>query len=187
LENQKQPKDIMTTTPPPTDTLSRWYYADSNNQPQGPVTAESLQSLLQSGTITLETLVLPEGGSDWIPYRSVSAGAKPLVPIPPSAVTKAETTRKCPFCAELISAEAKKCKHCGETVDVALRAAEEAKRAQANPMVFMNAGGGGGSAVVAPEKRKFPHLIHFILTLFTGVWGIIWILHYIFRDKNYYR
>jgi hypothetical protein len=34
----------------------------------------------------------------------------------------------CPFCSEEIKKEAKKCKHCGETIDVALRAAEEAKR-----------------------------------------------------------
>jgi hypothetical protein len=45
---------------------------------------------------------------------------------------------------------AKKCKHCGETIDVVLRTAEEAKRASekgsATPMVFMNAGGGGAAA-----------------------------------------
>jgi TM2 domain-containing membrane protein YozV len=36
--------------------------------------------------------------------------------------------RECPFCAEQIMPLAKKCKHCGETLDVALRAAEEARR-----------------------------------------------------------
>ena len=39
-------------------------------------------------------------------------------------------------------AVAKKCKHCGETIDVTLRAAEEARRAAEHaahgPMVFMN-------------------------------------------------
>jgi TM2 domain-containing membrane protein YozV len=38
-------------------------------------------------------------------------------------------TVECPFCAEQINARAKKCRQCGETVDVTLRSAEEALRA----------------------------------------------------------
>ena len=34
----------------------------------------------------------------------------------------------CPYCQEEVKKEAKKCKHCGEILDVALRAAEEAKK-----------------------------------------------------------
>lgn len=59
---------------------------------------------------------------------------------------------KCPFCGEQIRAEAKKCKHCGETVDVAMRAVEDMQRQgrqQQGPMVFMNAGGGGSSSSAA--------------------------------------
>ena len=63
-----------------------------------------------------------------------------------------ERTKECPFCSEQIKYDAKKCKHCGETVDVALRVAEEARRASGSPqqpMVFMNAGGGGGGSSAA--------------------------------------
>jgi hypothetical protein len=178
----------MTTTPPSENTLARWYYADANNQPVGPVTVETLHSLLLSGTITFDTLVLPkDGGSQWQPCHTVFTGQKPLVPIPPRTMIKTEATQKCPFCAELISIEAKKCKHCGETLDVTLRAAEEAKRNAQNPMVFMNAAG-GGTAVISSDKKRFPHLIHLLVTLCTwGLWGIIWLLHYLFRDRNYYR
>lgn len=59
-------------------------------------------------------------------------------------------TVECPFCAEQISARAKKCKHCGETVDVALRKAEEALRAaDRGGNVYMNA------AVAAPAPVYF--------------------------------
>tara|TARA_B100000678_G_scaffold151939_1_gene126871 strand:+ start:2746 stop:3105 length:360 start_codon:yes stop_codon:yes gene_type:complete len=34
----------------------------------------------------------------------------------------------CPICDEDISARAKKCRHCGETLDVSMRKAEEAMR-----------------------------------------------------------
>jgi hypothetical protein len=49
----------------------------------------------------------------------------PLTPAPlsPSRIEEPETA--CPFCSELIKAQAKKCKHCGEILDVTLRAAQE--------------------------------------------------------------
>jgi len=37
-------------------------------------------------------------------------------------------SEKCPFCSGLVLQKAPKCRHCGETLDVVLRAAEEAKR-----------------------------------------------------------
>ena len=61
----------------------------------------------------------------------------------------------CPFCDELISMRAKKCRHCGETVDVALRKAEEALRAsERNGNVYMNAAVSNGSEARAPSRTK---------------------------------
>src|SRR5438309_8069200 len=101
---------------------------------------------------------------------------------------------ECPFCAELISAKARKCRHCGETVDVAMRKAEEAMRvASSQPQqVFMNAGGGGGAAAAvaagpAYQLRPFNHLLHLVLSVVTaGFWVPVWILLYLFRNRQVY-
>ena len=46
----------------------------------------------------------------------------------------------CPVCDEDISVRAKKCRHCGETLDVTMRMAEEARRAsERGGNVYMNA------------------------------------------------
>lgn len=44
------------------------------------------------------------------------------------AVPAAPPYKPCPFCSEQIRADARRCKHCGETLDPALRAAEEERR-----------------------------------------------------------
>jgi predicted RNA-binding Zn-ribbon protein involved in translation (DUF1610 family) len=103
---------------------------------------------------------------------------------------------ECPFCAEMISARARKCRHCGETVDVAMRKAEEAMRvANTHPsQVFMNAGGGGGAAAAASAAatpvyalRPFNHLLHFIVSVLTGgLWVPFWILMYVSRNRSVY-
>lgn len=96
-------------------------------------------------------------------------------------------TKTCPFCSEEVHINAKKCKHCGETIDVALRAAEEAKRSseRASPAnVYMNAANGGNST---PQLRPYPWVAHLLLTLCTGLlWLPIWILAYFFRNRNVY-
>lgn len=55
-------------------------------------------------------------------------------------------TAQCPFCAELVSLQARKCKHCGELLDPVLRAAEESRRAAAIPQIVNIVHGGNASA-----------------------------------------
>lgn len=99
------------------------------------------------------------------------------------AIPVQENTKVCDFCGEKVLAVAKKCKHCGEILDVVLRAAADA-RTVAQPNVFMNAGGGAATQI---PKHSFPHVWHFLGTVITGgLWAIIWLLHYISRDRNYY-
>lgn len=118
---------------------------------------------------------------------------QPVPPPPPAAIVKAQEyevialpdppathppmapTRElkaCAFCGEDVLAVAKKCKHCGETLDVALRAAEEAKREarrgrdRGNQTTQVVVGGGGGY-----YKAPFNHVPHVILDVITlGLW-----------------
>jgi hypothetical protein len=114
-------------------------------------------------------------------------------------IDPSEATKRCDFCGEQVLAIAKKCKHCGELLDVVLRMATESNRAGVHQTVVVNAVGGGAvaeSASVAqvqaplldPSKHYFPHLGHFIMTILTvGWWSIIWFLHYVCRDKRYWE
>lgn len=100
----------------------------------------------------------------------------------------------CPYCSEEISASAKKCKHCGEFIDAAMREIEALKNQKQS--VFMNAGGGASSSsssaaasggATEPQLRPYRHWLHLLLTVLTaGLWLPVWILLYLFRNKRVY-
>lgn len=96
----------------------------------------------------------------------------------------------CPMCDEMISVNARKCRHCGETLDVALRKAEEALRhtERQQPNVYMNAGGGAAAAGSGQQLRHFKHFMHIIVSVFTlGLWVPVWLLMYLFRNRSVYH
>lgn len=118
-------------------------------------------------------------------------GSADLVPTPQSGSVMAQA--ECPFCDELVSVKARKCRHCGETIDVAMRKAEEAMRhSERSPNVFMNAGGGAAAAAASASSngqqlRPFKHFWHIILSVLTaGIWLPIWFLIYVFRNRSIY-
>ena len=111
---------------------------------------------------------------------------KPIDVIP----QKVADVKECAFCGEEVLAVAKKCKHCGETLDVALRSAEEAKRLAENANKNSGSSAAASTTVVIQNTnlqsspKAFPHLLHFIITIFTGgLWLPIWILLYVFRSR----
>jgi hypothetical protein len=123
-------------------------------------------------------------------------GAEEDAPMAEMVNVRAKTTntKECPFCSEQVNATAKKCKHCGETIDVALRMAEDAKKSfSPHGPVFMNAGGGGAaassSAAVSERGERYRdrpersfaiwHVVHLVLTLATcGFWLPVWGIHF---------
>lgn len=87
--------------------------------------------------------------------------------------TQQQNLKACPFCMEKVNAEAKKCRHCGETLDVVLRVAEEARRSAAAgaPIVVNNNNNNNNNNVgtAYPPKSR---LVYILLGLFLGSFGI---------------
>lgn len=85
-----------------------------------------------------------------------------------------EELKKCPYCAEMVPAEAKKCKFCGEILDATLRELEMLKQQNNSgngPIVVNNNNNNNnnnGSIQYAPKSRT----TYIILALFLGGLGI---------------
>ena len=65
-------------TPPPLPAESPeilWFYADADNQPQGPVSLEGLHELAKTGVIQPLTPVIESGGSEWRTFGEIVAPA----------------------------------------------------------------------------------------------------------------
>lgn len=91
-------------------------------------------------------------------------------------------TKACPFCGEGVLAIAKKCKHCGEMLDAAMRLAQQTATVPSGAA----AASSSTTVVVHTHGRSFPHLLHLLLTVFTlGLWFPLWVLHYLFRGSSY--
>ncbi len=56
---------------------SRYYYVDAQNQAAGPISLPELQNLRSAGTIQDATLIVVEGGQDWVAYSTLSPASAP--------------------------------------------------------------------------------------------------------------
>lgn len=97
---------------------------------------------------------------------------------------------ECRYCAEKVLAKAKKCKHCGEILDVQMREIELLKKQINNPSLVVNNNNNNNAPAVqyVQVKRNYPWFWHLILSLLTGGgWVLIWLICYLLRDKNIYN
>jgi TM2 domain-containing membrane protein YozV len=69
---------------------------------------------------------------------------------PASPIAPTENNIKCPYCAEVISASAKKCKHCGEFLDETLRQARMPTPVPQQPLRAWNPGTAAVLSFVIP-------------------------------------
>lgn len=99
-----------------------------------------------------------------------------------------QDTVDCPYCAETIKRNAKKCIHCGEIIDAQMRDIEALKNEKSSPNVYMNAGGGAAAGSGNSDLRPFKHWLHIIISILTsGLWIPVYLLLYFMRNKNVYR
>jgi hypothetical protein len=126
-------------------------------------------------------------------YLGPAPPPAPVVPpvyvavnVPPPPVPARPETKTCPFCGEAILIEAVKCKHCGELLDPALRAAAAVQRREYEPLpphppsYYAPPQQVIQQRIVVKTGRGYhvPHLLHLLLTLLTfGLWLPIWIIH----------
>jgi hypothetical protein len=101
------------------------------------------------------------------PAALLAVATPVAVAAPVPAPAPAPATKECHYCGETVLAVAKKCKHCAEILDPALRGVEEAK---ALALALKGNGGGAGVTVVnnlntavvaqaAPGKRRRSGLV----------------------------
>lgn len=74
----------------------KYFYADANNQPQGPYELDYLQQLAAQGIIKPETYVVEEGGSAWKAYRDISLSFAPPSSQPPPALQQVYNSQTVP-------------------------------------------------------------------------------------------
>ena len=65
---------------------ARYYYVDAQNQAAGPIALAGLLALKAAGTVTDATLVVMEGGTEWVAYSTLKP-AQPAATSPAPATT----------------------------------------------------------------------------------------------------
>lgn len=86
-----------------------YYYLNSCRQPVGPLTEEQLKSAIRTEALLPETLVVPEGNSEWVPLSSLPEMAEEL------AIIENSSMGACPNCGKDITGfiMPAHCPHCG--------------------------------------------------------------------------
>ena len=74
----------------------RYYYVDAQNQAAGPIPLAELQNLHASGTITEATLVVVEGGQEWVAFSTIKPAPQTVAQAAPQPATTPATVAVAP-------------------------------------------------------------------------------------------
>jgi predicted nucleic acid-binding Zn ribbon protein/uncharacterized membrane protein YwzB len=90
------------------------WYVQIGDEQRGPISSNELRQLAASGTVVGSTPIKNGQDGKWSTASKVNGLQVDVTPPPIPVNETVPISRKCPFCAEAINAEAIKCKHCGE-------------------------------------------------------------------------
>ncbi len=106
-------------------------YFIRHGQRFGPLPLDHMQQKVASGQISAADLVWIEGTPQWVPAREIAAlfpkvekasrtSIEEVLTVIPEVLPcpSIDDHKDCPFCGERVLAKARKCKHCGEMLDV---------------------------------------------------------------------
>ena len=96
-----------------------YYYANDNNQPAGPHTADQMQLLYRQGTLHDNSWVIEEGSAQWNPYAELFQPAC-------REGQNQSRVKRCKNCSAENAEDAQFCGECGTKLAIALAAANSA-------------------------------------------------------------
>ena len=130
--------------------MSACWYVRIMGEVLGPYGNDTLREMVRANRITPSDELRREDGP-WVPANEVwelftnDASNDPLDRIALEAVsdgragadarpsTRTDEPTRCPYCRETIHHGARKCRHCGETLDLKLRRLHNSSQGQAEP------------------------------------------------------
>lgn len=144
---------------------SEWYYKIMGEE-YGPLSPSELKTKAASGDILPEALIRKGTAGEWVSALAVKGlfSHKPVPSSePPASQVVSKATKTCPWCAETIALDARKCKHCGEMLGAppSLRPPKIPTPPSAGPPD--SAGAKGSQKIVLPAV---------LLLLFFGTLGL---------------
>jgi len=84
----------------PMPNAKKWYYANANDEPVGPLSTADLLKLRAAGIVQDQTLVIERGGSEWRPLATITTPTPPVPPRSARPLVAASTSNKTTTTAE---------------------------------------------------------------------------------------